>query len=200
MSVVDDRDQVDYTPGPLDRDATFYVAGHRGLVGSAIWRHLELQGFQALVGKSSAELDLKDRQAVFAYMGEMKPRYVVLAAAKVGGILANSTYPVDFLSENLRIQTNVLDAAVTTVSIGCCFSARHASTRDSLPNRSSRTHCSRVTSSRRTTPTPSRRSPGSCTSKPCVVSTACRGSQRCRPTSTVRTTTSRRPVLTSCRL
>ena len=112
MSVVDDRDQVDYTPGPLDRDATFYIAGHRGLVGSAMWRHLESQGFRALVGKTSAELDLKDRQAVFAYMGEVRPRYVVLAAAKVGGILANSTYPVDFLSDNLRIQTNVLDAAL----------------------------------------------------------------------------------------
>ena len=67
---------------------------------------------RTLVGKTSAELDLKDRDAVFAYLGEIKPRYVVLAAAKVGGILANSTYPVDFLSDNLRIQVNVLDAAL----------------------------------------------------------------------------------------
>lgn len=101
-----------YTPGELDRDATFYVAGHRGLVGSAIWRKLEASGFENIVGKTSAELDLKDRDAVFAYMGEIKPKYVVLAAAKVGGILANSTYPVDFLSDNMRIQTNVLDAAL----------------------------------------------------------------------------------------
>ena len=112
MSVVDDRDQVAYTPGPLDRDATFYVAGHRGLVGSAIWRKLESEGFERLVGKTSAELDLKDREAVFDYLGEIKPRYVVLAAARVGGILANSTYPVDFLSDNIRIQVNVLDAAL----------------------------------------------------------------------------------------
>lgn len=101
-----------FSPQPLDRDATFYVAGHRGLVGSAIWRTLEAQGFSRLVGASSSELDLTDRGAVFAYFDEHKPTYVALAAAKVGGILANSTYPVDFLSVNLRIQTNVMDAAL----------------------------------------------------------------------------------------
>ena len=106
------EDGVKYTPGPLDRDATFYVAGHRGLVGSAIVRKLEAEGFTNIVGKTSAELDLKNRDAVFAYMAEIKPRYLVLAAAKVGGILANSTYPVEFLSENLQIQVNVLDAAL----------------------------------------------------------------------------------------
>lgn len=105
-------DSVVYAPGRLDRDATFYIAGHRGLVGSAIHRKLESEGFTKIVGKTSAELDLKDRDQVFAYMAEIKPRYLVLAAAKVGGILANSTYPVDFLSDNLRIQTNVLDAAL----------------------------------------------------------------------------------------
>lgn len=102
---------VDYTPGPLDRDSKFYVAGHRGLVGSGIWRNLTEAGFTALVGRTSNELDLKDREATFAFFAETKPRYVVLAAAKVGGILANSTFPVDFLSDNLRIQVNVLDAA-----------------------------------------------------------------------------------------
>jgi GDP-L-fucose synthase len=106
------EDGVKYTPGPLDRDATFYVAGHRGLVGSAIVRKLEAEGFTNIVGKTSAELDLKNRDAVFDYMAEIKPRYLVLAAAKVGGILANSTYPVEFLSENLQIQVNVLDAAL----------------------------------------------------------------------------------------
>lgn len=112
MTVADDRDQVSYSSGPLDRDATCYVAGHRGLVGSAIWRKLEAEGFERLVGKTSAELDLKNREAVFGYLGEVRPKYVVLAAAKVGGILANSSYPVDFLSDNLRIQVNVLDAAL----------------------------------------------------------------------------------------
>jgi GDP-L-fucose synthase len=95
----------------LDRAGTFYVAGHRGLVGSAIWRHLEDQGFTDLVGRTSEELDLKNRAGVFEFFAATRPRYVVLAAAKVGGILANSTYPVDFLSDNLRIQVNVLDAA-----------------------------------------------------------------------------------------
>ncbi|MBD8079763.1 GDP-L-fucose synthase family protein [Cellulosimicrobium arenosum] len=107
----DDRDRVSYAPAPLDRDATFYVAGHRGLVGSAIWRRLESAGFGRLLGRSSAELDLTDRDAVLDLFREHRPRYVVVAAAKVGGILANATYPVDFLSENLRIQVNVLDAA-----------------------------------------------------------------------------------------
>lgn len=100
------------TSEALDRSASFFVAGHRGLVGSAIWRTLGGAGFERLIGRSSGELDLRDRAAVFAFFAEAKPRYVVLAAAKVGGILANSTYPVDFLSENLRIQVNVLDAAL----------------------------------------------------------------------------------------
>ena len=107
-----ERKQGAFVPTALERSSRFYVAGHRGLVGSAIWRHLDAEGFTDLVGRSSAELDLKNRDAVFAFFAETKPRYVVLAAAKVGGILANNTYPVDFLSDNLRIQVNVLDAAV----------------------------------------------------------------------------------------
>lgn len=103
--------EVEYKPGRLDRESTFYVAGHRGLVGSAIWRNLSAAGFTNLVGRTSQELDLKDREATFNFFAQTKPRYVVLAAAKVGGILANSKYPVDFLSDNLRIQLNVLDAA-----------------------------------------------------------------------------------------
>ncbi|MET3143551.1 UNVERIFIED_ORG: GDP-L-fucose synthase [Arthrobacter sp. UYEF2] len=104
-------DNVRFMPTELDRNAKFYVAGHRGLVGSAVWRTLESSGFQDLVGKTSAELDLTDRSAVFDFFKVTNPRYVILAAAKVGGILANNTYPADFLSENLRIQLNVLDAA-----------------------------------------------------------------------------------------
>jgi GDP-L-fucose synthase len=99
-------------PGQLDRDATTYVAGHRGMVGSAVWRRLDGAGFHDLVGRSSAELDLRDRAAVFDFFAESRPRYVVLAAAKVGGILANDSHPVEFLSDNLRIQTNVMDAAL----------------------------------------------------------------------------------------
>ncbi|WP_045729392.1 GDP-L-fucose synthase family protein [Pseudarthrobacter chlorophenolicus] len=104
-------EDVSFEPAPLDRASAFYVAGHNGLVGSAIWRKLQDEGFSNLIGRSSSELDLKNREAVFDFFRENKPRYVVLAAAKVGGILANNTYPVDFLSENLRIQVNVLDAA-----------------------------------------------------------------------------------------
>jgi len=92
-------------------DAPFYVAGHRGLVGSAVWRHLEERGHTSLVGRTSKELDLRDRSAVNEFFDQVRPAYVVLAAAKVGGIVANATFPADFLSENLRIQVNVLDAA-----------------------------------------------------------------------------------------
>ena len=100
-----------YTPEALDRGATFFVAGHRGLVGSAMVRLLADEGFKNIVTASSSELDLRDRDSVFAFFAETTPRYVVLAAAKVGGIVANSTYPVEFISDNLRIQCNVLDAA-----------------------------------------------------------------------------------------
>ena len=96
----------------LDKDAPFYVAGHRGMVGGAIRRALEERGFDRLVGRSSGELDLRERGDVFDFFADQRPAYVVLAAAKVGGILANDTYPVDFLSDNLRIQTNVMDAAL----------------------------------------------------------------------------------------
>ncbi|MDO5684282.1 MAG: GDP-L-fucose synthase [Propionibacteriaceae bacterium] len=97
---------------PLDRTAPVYVAGHRGLVGSAVYRHLADQGFTNLIGRTSAELDLRDRGQVFEFFEQNRPEVVVLAAAKVGGILANNTYPHDFLSENLQIQVNVLDAAL----------------------------------------------------------------------------------------
>ena len=104
-------DEVLFSPGELDRRAGFYVAGHRGLAGSAIVRKLEDAGFENIITRTSAEIDLRDREPVFDFITAARPRYVVLAAGKVGGIMANSTYPVDFLSDNLRIQVNVLDAA-----------------------------------------------------------------------------------------
>lgn len=97
----------------LDRDATFYVAGHRGLVGSAIWRHLRAEGFSNLVGRTSAELDLRERESTFEFLHEVRPRYLVMAAARVGGILANKTFPADFLSDNVRVQVNLLDGALS---------------------------------------------------------------------------------------
>jgi GDP-L-fucose synthase len=101
-------------PSAIDRGAKVYVAGHRGLVGSSIWRHLQGQGFTSLVGATSSEVDLRDREATFAFFVRHRPEVVIDAAARVGGILANSTFPADFLSDNLRIQVNVMDAAKET--------------------------------------------------------------------------------------
>ena len=98
----------------VDRRTRVYIAGHRGLVGSAIWRHLQGQGFTSLMGATSQEVDLRDREATSAFFGRERPDIVIDAAARVGGILANSTYPADFLSDNLRIQVNVMDAAKAT--------------------------------------------------------------------------------------
>lgn len=95
----------------LDRSSRVYIAGHRGLVGSAIWRHLEKAGFTDLIGATSQELDLRDRSRVFDFMTDSRPAVVIDAAARVGGIQANNTYPADFLSENLQIQANVMDSA-----------------------------------------------------------------------------------------
>lgn len=95
----------------VDPDRPVYVAGHRGLVGSAVWRRLEKDGY-TLVGRSHAELDLTDRDRVFEFMAQTRPGTVVIAAAKVGGIGANSAQPHDFWSSNLQVQVNVMDAAL----------------------------------------------------------------------------------------
>jgi len=95
----------------LAEDTPIYVAGHRGLAGAAIWRALERRGCTNLVGATSQEVDLRDRDATTAFVRKNRPQVMVVAAARVGGILANSTYPADFLSDNLRIQVNLLDAA-----------------------------------------------------------------------------------------
>jgi GDP-L-fucose synthase len=87
-----------------------YVAGHRGLVGSAVWRALKARGVET-VGWASTELDLLDRDATFDAVTSVRPQVLVMAAARVGGIMANSTHPVEFLNDNLRIQTNLLEAA-----------------------------------------------------------------------------------------
>jgi GDP-L-fucose synthase len=92
-------------------DAKVYLAGHNGLVGSAIKRRLEEAAYENLVTRSSSELDLRDQAAVDAFFDEEKPEFVILAAAKVGGIMANDTYRGEFIRDNLQIQTNVIDAA-----------------------------------------------------------------------------------------
>jgi GDP-L-fucose synthase len=95
----------------LNTESRIYIAGHKGLVGSAIWRNLESKGFNRLFGWGSTELDLRDSKLTMDAMIEEKPDVVIMAAAKVGGIIANSTHPVEFLNENIRIQTNVFEAA-----------------------------------------------------------------------------------------
>ncbi len=95
----------------MDKGAAIYIAGHRGLVGSAIVRELERQGYSNIVTRDSKEVDLRDADAVKTFFAEAKPQFVVLAAAKVGGILANNTYPADFIRDNLLIQNDVIEAA-----------------------------------------------------------------------------------------
>ena len=95
----------------MQKNEKIYVAGHRGMVGSAITRKLKREGFTNFVTRTSAELDLKDQPAVKAFFEKEKPDYVFLAAAKVGGILANNTYRGEFLYDNLMIQSNTIDAA-----------------------------------------------------------------------------------------
>jgi GDP-L-fucose synthase len=99
-----------HTPN-LNKTSKIYVAGHRGLAGSAIVRALQADGYTNIVSRTHADLDLIDQRAVEAFYEQEKPEYVVLAAAKVGGILANSTYPADFIYQNIAIQTNVIHNA-----------------------------------------------------------------------------------------
>jgi GDP-L-fucose synthase len=96
---------------PMEPRSRIYVAGHRGLVGAAICRALHAAGFENLVTRTHAELDLTNQVAVHAFFDEVHPEYVFLAAAKVGGILANDTRPAEFIRDNLLIQTHVIDAA-----------------------------------------------------------------------------------------
>ncbi|MGB1586938.1 MAG: GDP-L-fucose synthase [Thermoplasmatota archaeon] len=95
----------------MDKGAKIYVAGHRGLVGSAIMRHLEAGGWTNLITRTHADLDLTDQAAVIAFFAKEQPDYVFLAAAKVGGIHANNVYPAQFIRENLAIQENVIHSA-----------------------------------------------------------------------------------------
>jgi GDP-L-fucose synthase len=95
----------------MEKNSRILVCGHRGLVGSAICRVLEQRGYSNLLLRTHAQLDLADRQAVQTFFQHLRPEFVFLAAAKVGGILANDTYPADFIRDNLEIQTNVIDAS-----------------------------------------------------------------------------------------
>jgi GDP-L-fucose synthase len=93
------------------KETKIYIAGHRGMVGSAVWRALESAGYENLIGRNSKELDLRNQAAVDAFFDLEQPEVVIDAAAKVGGILANDTFPYAFLMENMQIQNNLIDAA-----------------------------------------------------------------------------------------
>jgi len=96
----------------MNKETKIYIAGHNGMVGSAIWRILEGKGYVNLMGKSSKELDLRNQQAVADFIAKEKPDAIIDAAARVGGILANNDFPYQFLMENLQIQNNLIDAAL----------------------------------------------------------------------------------------
>jgi GDP-L-fucose synthase len=95
----------------MNKDSRIFIAGHRGLVGSAIHRELDRLGYTSILTRTRQELDLLDTEAVNDFFAKEKPEYVFLAAAKVGGILANNTYPADFIRDNVILQTNIIDAA-----------------------------------------------------------------------------------------
>ena len=96
----------------VTKKTKIYIAGHRGMVGSAVWRALESKGYINLVGKTSAELDLRNQQAVLDFYATEKPEVVIDAAARVGGILANNDFPYQFLMENMQIQNNLIDSSL----------------------------------------------------------------------------------------
>jgi GDP-L-fucose synthase len=96
----------------LSRDTRIFIAGHRGLVGSSLWRYFKAHGFDRLIGRSSAELDLRDATATWDFFDDTRPDVVIDAAAVVGGIAANASRPAEFLADNLRIQVNLLECAV----------------------------------------------------------------------------------------
>ena len=95
----------------MNKKKKIYIAGHKGMVGSAVWRALDNNGYTNLIGLSRSELNLRDQQAVLEFYKEEKPEIVIDAAAKVGGILANNDYPYDFLMQNMQIQNNLIDGA-----------------------------------------------------------------------------------------
>ena len=98
----------------MNKDIKIYIAGHRGLVGSAIKREFERKGYTNLVYRTHSELDLTDSSAVAEFFEQEKPDWVVQAAAKVGGIVGNNTYPVEFMLENLKIQNNIIENSYKT--------------------------------------------------------------------------------------
>ncbi|MCL7754815.1 GDP-L-fucose synthase [Polaribacter sp. Z022] len=96
----------------MNKNTKIYIAGHRGMVGSAVWRALEKKGYTNLIGKTSKNLDLKNQSEIFSFLEKEKPEAIIDAAARVGGILANNDFPYQFLMENMQIQNNLIDSAL----------------------------------------------------------------------------------------
>ena len=101
----------------MNKNSKIYIAGHKGLVGSAIWNNLLQRGYTNLVGRSHKELDLTDQQAVKRFFDEEKPDAVILAAAFVGGIMANFLYRADFIMQNMKIQCNVIEQSYLSIRV-----------------------------------------------------------------------------------
>ena len=127
---------------PMDRSARIFVAGHRGLVGSALLRRLRAEGFDNLLTATRQQLDLRDQAAVNYWFRANRPEYVFLVAGTVGGILANSTRPAEFLYDNMMIHATVVHAALCyTTCAGCCTWEAPASIRVNARSRSKRSIC-----------------------------------------------------------
>ena len=175
----------------MPKDARIFVAGHAGLVGSAIVRRLRAAGYDNLLLGGAANSTCATRPRSTCWFEANRPEYVFLVAGTVGGILANSTRPAEFLYDNMMIHATVVHAAYLVRRAQAAVPRQLVH----LPpprarSRSARRSCSPVRSSRPTSPTRSRRSPASSSARPTATSTAATSSRRCRPTSTGPTTTS----------
>jgi len=170
----------------MQPNARVYVAGHRGLAGSALMRSLASEGYRNLISQSHAELELTDQAAVRTFFEKEKPEYVFVAAAKVGGILANNDYPAEFIQSNLAVQTNVIHEAWRNGVKRLLFLGSSCIYPRDCPSRSRKSICSPARWSSPTAPTPSQRSPASRCAAATTASTARAAWPRCRPISTDR--------------
>lgn len=171
-----------------------FIAGHRGMVGSAIRRQLEQRGDVELVLRTRDELNLLDSRAVHDFFASERIDQVYLAAAKVGGIVANNTYPADFIYQNMMIESNIIHAAHQNDVNKLLFLDRPVSTRNWQNSRWQKASYCRVRWSRPTSLTPLPKSPGSNCANLTTASTDAITAQSCRPTCMARMTTSTRVI------
>src|SRR5881398_2249994 len=174
----------------MDKSDKIFVAGHRGMVGSAVMRRLKTEAFSNVVTRERAQLDLTNESAVAKFFERERPHIVLVAAAKVGGIKANNDYPVEFLFENLRIQNNVIRSAYENGVRKLLFLGVPAFIQSSRRNRSWKARCSAGRWNRRMKLTQLRRLPASSFARHFLANTERTLSRRCRRISTGRTTIS----------